>query len=131
VARPPVVQSLLVADAVIQDRATGKWSVIGVFDRLLAPAFPCVHPSLAVYVRLADAQGAYAVRIEFRDSEDRCVASIEGIRVEVAERTRAVDFGVVAHGLRLDRAGLYHFQLYLNGEFAASVPLEARPLPPA
>lgn len=130
-ARPPVVQSFLVADAVIQDRATGKWSVIGIFDRLLAPSFPCVHPSLAVYARLADAQGTYAVRIEFRDSEDRCVASIDGIRVEVPDRTRTVDFGVVARGLRLERPGLYHFQLYLNGEFAASVPLEARAVAPA
>jgi hypothetical protein len=124
VAAPPLVQSFLIADSVIQDRATGKWSVIGVFDRLFAPSFPCVHPSLAVYIKLSDAFGRYEVRIEFRDAQDRCVSAFQGVNVDVKERPQTIDFGVLTRLLPLEKPGRYQFQLYLNGEYAASVPLE-------
>lgn len=121
----PVVKSFLVADAVIQDRATGKWSVIGVFDRIFAPQFPCVHPVVAVYVKLSDALGRYRVRIEFREAaEDRLVSTFEGIDLEVKDRRQAVEFGITTHGLPLQKPGPYLFQLHLNNEYVASSPLE-------
>jgi len=131
----PIVQSFLIADTVIQERTTGKWSVIGVFDRLFAPTFPCVHPSLAVYIKLSDAQGHYQIRIEFRDGGDRCVSAFEGINVDVKERPQTVDFGVLTRLLPLEKPGRYQFQLYVNGEYAAFVPLEVLaytpPAPPS
>jgi hypothetical protein len=129
---PPVVKSVLIADAVIQDRATGKWSVIGVFDRVAAPSFPCAHPTVAVYVRITDALGRYKVRIELRDAEDVCVSAFEGIEVEVADRLQVAEFGCMTHGLPLQKPGKYQFQLYFNGEFATAVPLDVvRMQPPA
>lgn len=120
----PVVKSFLVADGVIQDRATGKWSVIGIFDRIFAPQFPCVHPMVAIYVKLADALGRYTVRVEFRDAEeDRCVSAFEGIDLEVKDRLQGVEFGISTHGLPLQKPGRYLFQLFLNEEYCASSPL--------
>lgn len=126
----PVVKAFLLADSVLQDRATGKWTVVGIFDRLLAAAFPCVHPNLAIYVKLADAQGRYRVRLEFRDSEDRLVTSLEGIELEVPDRLKTFDFGLPTSGLRLEKPGRYQFQLCLNGEYAAAVSLDVLPIPP-
>lgn len=125
-----MVQSFLIADAVIQDRATGKWSVVGIFDHLYAPSFPCVHPTLAIYVKLADAQGRYRVKIEFRNAEDRVVSSFDKIQIEVEDRLRSLGFGVTTHGLPLEKPGRYQFQLFLNDEYLAAVPLEVMKLEP-
>ena len=134
-AAPPVVTSFLIADAVIQDRQTGKWSVIGIFDKIYGPDFPCVHPTLALYIKFADAQGRYRVKVEFRDSEDKRISAFEGIEFEAKDRLRGGDLGFSTHGLPLQKPGRYQFQLYLNDEFSASVPLdvfkiEAPPKPP-
>ena len=128
----PVVKSFLVADSVLQDRATGKWSVIGIFDRIFAAQFPCVHPVVAIYVKISDAVGRYKVRVEFRDAEeDRCVSTFEGIDLEVKDRLQGAEFGIATHGLPLQKPGRYLFQLHLNDEYVASAPLTVVKVEPA
>ena len=39
----------------------------------MAPSFPVMHPTVAIYVKVADAHGRYKVKVEFRDSDDRVV----------------------------------------------------------
>ncbi len=121
----PIVKSFLIADCILQDRATGKWSAVGIFDRIYAPSFPCKHSTLAIYVKLADALGHYKVRIEFRDAEDNQISTFDAIELDVANRLQGVEFGVTTHGLPLKKAGKYQFQLFLNGEYVAAMPLEA------
>ena len=119
----PFVKSFLISDVVLQDRGSVKWSVIGFFYQVYAPTFPCVHPTVAIYVRLTDAHGRYRVRIEFRDEQDKIVATFEGIEIAVEDRLRGVEFGFTTHGLRLEKPGRYQFQLYLNDDYAAAAPL--------
>jgi hypothetical protein len=123
VARPLIVKSFIIADAVIQDRLTGKWSIIGVFDRVMAPSFPVVHPTVALYLRLSDAQGRYRLRVEFRDASDRRVGLFEGIEMEVKDPTQAIEVGLPTHMLPLEKPGKYQFQLFINDEYAASAEL--------
>ncbi len=136
--RPVLVKSFLIADAVIQDRFTGKWSVIGLFDRIMAPSFPVVHPMLAIFLKFGDAQGRYRVRIELRDATDRRVALFEGIEIEVKDPSQSAEVGLPAPMLPLEKPGKYQFQLYVNDEFAAStdlnvvqIPVTPGPKPPA
>jgi len=133
VARPPIVKSFLIADAVLQDRLTGKWSIIGVFDRVMAPSFPVIHPTVALYLRLSDAQGRYRLRVEFRDASDRRVGLFEGIEMEVKDPAQAIEVGLPTHMLPLEKPGKYQFQLYINDEYAASAELSVLQLavPPA
>jgi hypothetical protein len=120
-----MVRAFLVADAVIQDRLTGKWSVIGIFDRVMAPLFPVVHPTLGVYVKLADAAGRYRVQLELRDVTDRCVSAFPAFEMDIKDRGQSVELGFPTHMLPLEKPGKYQFQLHLNGEFAASCGLYA------
>ena len=120
----PTVRAFLLADAVIQDRQTRKWSVVNVFDQIFAQQFPCFHPSLALYVKLADAHGRYTVRVEFRDAQDVILSKIEGITVETTGPARSAEFGVTAQGLPLKAAGRFQFQLFLNEEYAAAASLD-------
>ena len=135
-ARPPVVKSFLIADVVIQDRMTGKWSVIGVFDRILSPAFPVVHPAVAFYVKMGDMQGRYKIKVEFRDDKDNRIGLIEGPPIEVKDSAQSFELGIGLANVKLDRPGKYQFQLTVNEEFVASAPLDVvqvqvQPPPPA
>lgn len=121
----PVIKAFLIADSVIQDRASGKWSVIGVFDRIFSPNFPCTHPTVAIYIRLSDALGKYRVKIDFRDADDQSVSAYEGIDLEVKDRSQTVEFGFTTQLLPLGKPGKYMFQLTFNGEYVASASLEA------
>ena len=120
----PAVRAFVLADAVIQDRLTRKWSVVNVFDQIYAPQFPCWHPSMAMYVKLADARGRYVVRLEFRDAGDALLSKIEGITVEASGAAHSAEFGLTAQGLPLKEPGRYQFQLFLNDEYAAAVSLD-------
>lgn len=131
VARPPIVKSFIIADAVLQDRLTGKWSIIGIFDRVMAPTFPVVHPTVALYLRLADAQGKYRIKVEFRDDADRRVGLFEGIELDVKDAAQGVEVGLPTHMLPLEKPGKYQFQLYINDEFASSAELSVVQMPAA
>ena len=122
-ARPPVVKSFLIADTVIQDRLSGKWSIIGVFDRIMTGAFPVFHP-LALYIKLGDTEGRYKIKVELRDASDRQVALIEGNEIDVKAPIQTVELGLRMPPIPLERAGKYQFQLHVNNEFIASAPLE-------
>ncbi len=120
----PNIISFLIADMVIQEKVTNKWSAIGIFDRIISPNFPYIHPSLSLYLRLSDAEGDYTIRVEFCDNEDRRLALFEGIKVSIVSRLDCVDFGIKTNGLPIPKPGNYRFNLYFNEEFAESFPLK-------
>jgi len=127
----PSVRSFLIADLVFQAMSR-KWCVIGVFDRILAPKFPVVHPSLGLFVVLSDAEGEYAVRVEFCSADEQVLAVFEGIRLNVTDRLASVSFGLQTNHLPIPAPGRFFFKLYFNGERAPTdIPIEAAVVAPA
>jgi len=120
----PSVQSILIADRVIQEKNTNKWSIIGVFDRIIAKKFPIIHPSLALYIRLNDAQGKYNIRVEFCDSNGRKLALFKGLTLVVSSRLDNPDFGIQTYNLPIPKPGKYFFNFYFNEEFIKDFPIE-------
>ncbi|KHE91405.1 MAG: hypothetical protein K8F52_06920 [Candidatus Scalindua rubra] len=119
----PVIKSFLIADTVIQEQISNKWSAIGIFDRLYSTRFPLKHHSLSLYICLADAEGDYNIRVEFCDAESRKLALFEGITLNVPSRLQSVDFGIRTRDLPIPKAGKYSFDLYFNDQSAGSVQL--------
>ena len=103
--RTPELKSFLVADRVIQEKGTDKWSVIGVFDRIWGSKFPLVHPSLGIFVKVADVEGDHPVVIDLRDTEDKLVGKFEGMGVKVEGSPQVVAFGVQTFNLAIPKAG--------------------------
>ena len=120
----PEIVSFLIADMVIREAGTNKWSAIGIFDHILAANFPFVLPGLSLYIRLSDAEGEYKIRVEFCDDKDRVLAFHEGITLSIPSRLLNPDFGIKTRDLPLPTPGKYYFKLYFNGEFAKGFPLE-------
>lgn len=119
----PVIKSFLIADTVIQEQVTNKWSAVGIFDRIYSIKFPTRHHSLSLYICLTDAEGEYNIRVEFCDEENRKLALFEGIKLEVPSRLQSVDFGIQTRDLPIPKAGKYFFELYFNDQSVGSYPL--------
>jgi len=122
-AETPMGLALLLCDVVIEDKTTGKKSLIGLFDRIHTQAFPCVHSSMAVFVSLTGGHGDCPCEITCRHEDGETVAfSLRG-DIKFPDPAKVVDLIFRLNGVRFPKPGTYwvHF-------FADEVPIMMRPL---
>ena len=55
--------AIVVCDQIIEDKATNKKSLIGIFNNIASQTFPCRHPQLSVFVSLTEGHGNYDARM--------------------------------------------------------------------
>lgn len=114
----PDLNAMLICDTVITDRNTGKNSVIGIFDRIVARSFPVTHPSLTVYARIIDAQGQYVFKLELVNlTNDQVIGGGATPPLEVPDRMLPHDLVFSLHGLIFPAEGRYEFRLYADDNF--------------
>ncbi len=123
----PLVLAFLLCDQVIREAGTGKWSAIGIFDQIIVEnRFPAVHPSLAMYCRLTDAEGDYELSIDIgrlTENGHDVIGEVKGLKLRAKDRTRTGDFGIVTRNLVFPEAGRYQVRLLANGELLGEYPL--------
>lgn len=126
----PSVVAMLVCDQVISEQGTNKKSLIGVFDNFYSLVFPTALPRIAVYVKLADAQGDYLFKLRFVNLRD------ESLVFEISIQAKILDSGehselALNFGVPVPAEGKYEFQLYAGEEYLHRVTLNAKraPLP--
>lgn len=112
----PSVLAVLLCDTVITDAATGRKTLVGLFDTLFASAFPVVVPAFTLFAKLTDMSGKYAMRFDLVNLEDeQRLASFSAEVQSPADRVATYD--LVAQflgGVRFERPGRYEFQLYAD-----------------
>ncbi len=129
----PSLTAMLVCDTTIRDAETGKVSLIGIFERIWAGAFPATHGSLAVYAKIADAEGEYAFRLELVHLGTLQVAGqVETPPMRIANRLESQELIFRVDNLVLPAPGRYEFRLLANGHFVGhkAFDVAARPPPP-
>lgn len=130
----PDVLSLIVCDQIITDRMTGKQSLIGMFSRIHARAFPASHPQLCVYVSLTEGYGETEFVIRIVDANDERPPIVEGKgKVRFANPRAIANLALQFHGLTFPASDEYRVQLYSNGELLREARLElvhVKPRPP-
>ena len=62
-AAPPKVDAILLCDHVHKDRASGKHTLIGVWDALQAPSYPATFPGIGLYFNLTGMNGTYRISV--------------------------------------------------------------------
>jgi len=60
----PYLLAILVCDSGTIDKNSGKKTLVGIFDRVVAENFPTSR-WLAVYFKLSDAQGKYRFKVQY------------------------------------------------------------------
>ncbi len=107
----------------------GKLSVMGIFEHIWVHHFPVVHHRLHLVLRLKGRRtelGEHRVRIRLVDENDSEIINGNGT-VTFAEPPAGiteVEAGtVLVFDVPLDHAGPYRFEIFIDDEQAASVPL--------
>jgi hypothetical protein len=124
----------VVCDHALIDQA-GKLSVIGIFERIWVERFPAVHPRLHLVLRLKGRRteiGDHPVLIVLNDPEGNQVLRGDGL-VQIGEPPAGVTEveagAVLAFDVPLERAGTYTFDISVDGEHQASVPVSVSQMP--
>jgi len=112
----PVNLAIIVCDSIIDDRKTGKKTLVGVFNRIAAGSFPCVHHSLSVFVSLTDGRGEYEAELRCVNSAtEQPIVEAKG-KVGFRNPNDVVEIGFELRGLKFPEPGLYQFEFLCNGE---------------
>ncbi len=122
---PPDVLSLIVCDQIINDRMTGKHSLIGMFSRVHARVFPATHPQICIFASLTDGHGKVHLTIRIVDANDARKPIVEGKgRVEFKDPRAVAHLALQFHGLTFPEPGAYRVQLYSNAQLLREARLD-------
>jgi len=124
----------LLCDYAVVDQL-GKLSVMGIFEHLWIPRFPAVHPRVHLVVRLKGKRteiGQHQVRIALKDEAGNDVLTGSGIVTfnEPPAGITEIEAGtVLVFDVPFDHPGPYHFDIFVDGDMAASVPMTVAQAP--
>jgi len=134
IAPHPALNAMVICDQTIQDQATGKTTLAGIFETVSAYQFPALHGILCVYAKLTDTQGEYRIRLELVRLEDLRVIGQGQLRATFSDRMAPAELIFQVGSLLFQGPGRYEFRLYANdrwvGSKSLSVVQAAEPGPP-
>jgi hypothetical protein len=112
----PKLNAMLICDYVITEHGTNKKSLIGVFENINSMKFPCIHLSLSIYIKLTEARGTYAIRLELVDlKSDQTLAKAQTPRdITIQNPLMAHELVFGLKGLTFPHPGEYEFRVFAN-----------------
>tara|TARA_B100000315_G_C14594085_1_gene597663 strand:+ start:5988 stop:6392 length:405 start_codon:yes stop_codon:yes gene_type:complete len=114
----PSLQAIVVCDTIIEDRNTGKKSLVGIFTHLASQAFPCNYPSMSIYFCITDAEGNYTFSLTLVHlDQDKQIAKSTLPMITIKDRLQIVDYGITMLRVQFQTPGRYDFRLFANDEF--------------
>jgi hypothetical protein len=112
----PLALAIVICDQIIEDRHTGKKSLVGLFNSIAARSFPCSHASMSVFVSLTDGHGKYECELVCRQEDtEKAMLQTKG-PIEFADPTVVVDMHFALQGVTFPKPGLYSFEFYCDEE---------------
>lgn len=119
----PIGLALLPCDTIIEDRRTGKKSVIGIVGIIKSTKFPFEHSGMQLLVSLTGGHGGYPCRLELiREDTGAAVFSAPG-KLRFSNPKQVVDVIFVLPKLTFSEPGVYLLKFWID-----DVPLMMRPL---
>ncbi len=119
----PMGLSLVVCDSIIEDKFTGKKTLVGLFDRVQAARLPCVHPTMAVLVSLTGARGEYPCEVICKHTDSKSIAFSAKGKVNLRDPRQVVDLVFRLNGVRFPKADMYWLSFSVD-----DIPIMMRPL---
>ena len=122
----PIPLAMIICDLVIEDRLTGKKSLIGLFDDITAKKVPTTHSSLNVYVALTEGHGSYEIKLKCLAESD--VVLELGGPVLFKNPHQIVEWNFTLRNLHLPKYGKYRFDLLCNDKLVISKKFKVSPI---
>ena len=113
----PVVLAMIVCDAIHQDPATKKCTLLGTFSTISARQFPVVHRQLAVHVALTEGRGKVKIKLTLvgMDESQPPLFSGEGV-IEFPDPRIVAELNFRLVNVTFPSPGAYRFQVLANDE---------------
>lgn len=121
----PSVVAMLVCDQVISEQGTNKKSLIGVFDNFTSFGFPALLQRIAIYVKLADAEGEYQFKLRLVNLRNESLVAEIGVQANIADSTQHSELALNFGNIPIPEEGKYEFQLYVGDEYLHRVTMRA------
>ena len=102
--------SINLCDYVVEDKRTNNKSLIGLFNQIYAPTFPCIHPNMFVVAALTDIRGEQKIRLEItRDTSEgeKTLVGIGGM-IRTESPLDVTDLVFHLQGFPLEAEGRYN-----------------------
>lgn len=109
----PVLNAALICDVGVADPASGKRSLIGIFDRLWASEFPTQRP-VTLYWKITDAQGRYRLKVRILQAEGDQVMGEGTGEAEITDRNASSEFLMDLPAVLFPAPGRYLFEIFMN-----------------
>jgi hypothetical protein len=106
--------AIVVCDQIIEDKATNKKSLIGIFNNIASQTFPCRHPQLSVFVSLTEGHGNYDARMRIANEEtSTTVTEVKG-QIQLPDVNMVAELAFNFLGLEFAAPGLYSIEFYCD-----------------
>ncbi len=110
----PIGLAIVICDQIIEDKLTHKKSLIGIFNQIATPTFPCRHPRMAVFVSLTEGRGAYDVRLRMVHEETAtAIGEVKG-QIQFADMNMVAELNFELLNVTFPQAGLYSIEFYCD-----------------
>jgi hypothetical protein len=120
----PFLVAALVCDAAVEDPATGKKNLIGIFDKINVRKFPSKRP-VSLYLKITDAEGDYDTEVRYiQMSTGKALARATG-KMHSVDRQASVDLLIAFPPLLIPGEGRYEFQFWANSIFVGTTSIDA------
>lgn len=133
--KPCEVLAIMVAHRVFREEETKNVHIAGTFNQINAPKFPATHPSLHVFIDIADLprqfphKGRTVIRY-LDDSNAKEIASFEGeIPRDDIGPTTELEINIGFNGITFPRPGPIEVAFYLDGDLVARRKLQVVLMP--
>ena len=108
----------------MREPATGKYSLIGIFYRLMARRFPTQRP-LSLYIILVDAEGRYNLEARLvRTDTGEELGRARG-ETTILNRLYSSNFHIPLPAVEFPVEGRYEFQIWANDVFIGRTFIDA------
>lgn len=113
----PVVLAMVLCDAIHQDPATKKCTLLGTFSTITVRQFPAVHRHLAVHIALTNGHGSTRIRLMLAHANDEKPAlfSQEGT-IQFKDPRAVAELNFNIGNVTFHDPGEYRLQVYGNDE---------------
>ncbi len=111
----PEALAFIICDTVIDDKATNKKSLIGLFNNIYANNFPCSHPVINIFLSLTKGHGDYECSLLcVKDDESQKIVQLSG-PLKFNNPLSVVEAKFEIRGMVLPEPGIYRFD-FLCGD---------------
>lgn len=107
---------MIICDQILEDKTSGKRSLIGLFNTVQCAAFPAMLQKLCVFVTLTQLRGA--VPLLLKCSNETCddpIVAVPG-NINSTDPNGILELGFEFDKFSFPRPGLYNFELWWEDE---------------